>query len=302
MTRRTSGNHSSHQKPVRRCATGYHRHRSVAQTSDGGGIGGENDNDAEMFFLTQRLETLRQQINPDAGIILAHHTRKMPKRGLKKTRSEVLSGAGSLRRIIHPAWCCTVLMMHGQNVHCISNCAMGAEIPAKTIQRNSGGWQEVTDQSERLVMGDGTAVPDVERLRKKEVIVRPIYQVSVEFRSSPGQTSLQRPTKQAGRKQPCDTRPPEWVHQRVCEVFSQCGCLRFTARPAGSRQGYLCVEDMTLGQDQRVLPTHFKHPQTGDIIPVDDPQIWVTAAAAYEEEAVSLNRLCHLNWGCRLSN
>ena len=45
-----------------------------------------------------------------------------------------------------------------------------------------------------------------------------------------------------------------------------------------SRQGYLCVEDMALGGKQPVLPTHFKHPQSGDIIPVDDPQIWITVA------------------------
>jgi hypothetical protein len=38
---------------------------------DGGGMGGENDNDAMMFFLAQRLEELRRRINPDAGIILA---------------------------------------------------------------------------------------------------------------------------------------------------------------------------------------------------------------------------------------
>jgi putative DNA primase/helicase len=64
---------------------------------DGGGMGGENDNDAMMFFLAQRLEELRRRINPDAGIILAHHTRKAFKKTAEEDPFQALSGAGALR-------------------------------------------------------------------------------------------------------------------------------------------------------------------------------------------------------------
>ncbi len=252
---------------------------------DGGGIGGENDNDAMMFFLTQRLETLRQQINPDAGIILAHHTRKMPKRGVEEDPFQALSGAGSLR-----SYYTSGMVLHRPDDArpertLYFELRNGAEIPAKTIQRNSGGWQEVTDQSERLVMRQHGTRLDAERLRKKEVIVRLIYQAAQQSQVFTVNQFAETYENKAG------LGSNRAIRDRL-NVLATKGYVKFfrNADAYGlphaqrSRQGYLCVEDMTLGQDQRVLPTHFKHPQTGDIIPVDDPQIWVTAAAAYEEE------------------
>ena len=62
-----------------------------------------------------------------------------------------------------------------------------------------------------------------------------------------------------------------------------------------SKFGYLCVRDMQLRTDAevmdeetgevfpafaRVLPTHFKCPQTGALLPVENPAVWV-----YQEEA-----------------
>ena len=41
--------------------------------------GGENDNCAMMFFVQARVEVLREAVNPDCGVILAHHTRKTGK-------------------------------------------------------------------------------------------------------------------------------------------------------------------------------------------------------------------------------
>ena len=54
---------------------------------DGGPDGdGENDNTAMMFFLKDRVEVLREAVNPDAGVILAHHTRKAAKHQVKDDR------------------------------------------------------------------------------------------------------------------------------------------------------------------------------------------------------------------------
>ena len=64
---------------------------------DGGGIGGENDNDAMMFFMSRRIETLRRKINPHAGIIIAHHTKKILKRQVEEDPFQSFSGAGALR-------------------------------------------------------------------------------------------------------------------------------------------------------------------------------------------------------------
>jgi putative DNA primase/helicase len=64
---------------------------------DGGGIGGENDNDAMMFFMSRRVEALRQKINPNAGIIIAHHTKKIFKKQVEEDPFQSFSGAGALR-------------------------------------------------------------------------------------------------------------------------------------------------------------------------------------------------------------
>ncbi|RMG35306.1 MAG: hypothetical protein D6720_07430, partial [Gammaproteobacteria bacterium] len=62
---------------------------------------------------------------------------------------------------------------------------------------------------------------------------------------------------------------------------------------ARTRFGYLCVEGMTVPGPERVdeetgeivatplpvLPTHYKCPQTGAALPVEDPTVWI-----YHEE------------------
>ncbi|MEZ5850291.1 MAG: hypothetical protein R3D68_06530 [Hyphomicrobiaceae bacterium] len=65
---------------------------------DGGESGGgENDNDAMMFFLTDRVERLRDAVAPDCGVILAHHTRKMNRKLVGEDLFQALSGASALR-------------------------------------------------------------------------------------------------------------------------------------------------------------------------------------------------------------
>ena len=59
--------------------------------------GGENDNTAMMFFLKDRVEALRDYINPACGVILVHHTRKLSKQQLKDDPFLALSGASALR-------------------------------------------------------------------------------------------------------------------------------------------------------------------------------------------------------------
>lgn len=252
---------------------------------DGGGIGGENDNDAMMFFLGQRIETLRRHINPDAGIILAHHTRKINKRGVEEDPFQALSGAGSLR-----SYYTSGMILHRPDDArpertLYFELRNGAEIPIKTVQRTSGGWQEVTDQSERLVMRQHGTRLDAERLRKKEIIIRLVYQAAKNGHVFTVNQFAETYENKSG------LGSNRSIRDRL-NVLATKGYVKFfrntdeygLPHAQRSRHGYLCVEDMTLGNDRPVLPTHFKHPQTGDIIPVDDPQVWVTSAAAYEEE------------------
>ncbi|WP_333023949.1 AAA family ATPase [Wolbachia endosymbiont of Pentidionis agamae] len=64
---------------------------------DAGDNGSENDNNSMLFFLQERIEKLRTLANPDAGIILVHHTKKIQKKSLEEDPFQSFSGAGSLR-------------------------------------------------------------------------------------------------------------------------------------------------------------------------------------------------------------
>ena len=52
----------------------------IRNVFDGGpDNGSENDNNAMLFFLQNRIGKLRSMLNPDIGIILCHHTKKIKK-------------------------------------------------------------------------------------------------------------------------------------------------------------------------------------------------------------------------------
>ncbi|MCA3268814.1 MAG: AAA family ATPase, partial [Thalassospira sp.] len=55
--------------------------RNVFDSSKGAN---ENDNTAMLQFLQERVECLRQMVNPMAGVILAHHIRKIQKKQLEE--------------------------------------------------------------------------------------------------------------------------------------------------------------------------------------------------------------------------
>ncbi len=58
---------------------------------DAGENSSENDNNAMLFFLQERVGKLRKLANQDAGVILVHHTKKMQRNHWKKTHFKVLA-------------------------------------------------------------------------------------------------------------------------------------------------------------------------------------------------------------------
>ncbi|WP_052774994.1 AAA family ATPase [Candidatus Liberibacter africanus] len=76
--------------------------------------GGENDNDAMYFFLTERIKVLLNKINPKAGLILVHHTKKMRKKNVEENPFDALAGASGLRRYYSSAM---VLFRPDENVN-----------------------------------------------------------------------------------------------------------------------------------------------------------------------------------------
>jgi hypothetical protein len=132
--------------------------------------GGENDNAAMMFFLTERVEVLREAVNPDGGLILAHHTRKLTKQQVKDDPFLALSGASALCGFYTSG-----LIMHppdeDRSERRLEIDAQRPGLPAKLIDKFDGRWAEIDRSGERLVRRDIGERLDAERVRKHDVIL-----------------------------------------------------------------------------------------------------------------------------------
>jgi hypothetical protein len=266
----------------------------IRNVFDGGDAGGENDNAAMLFFLSQRVERIRDAVNPDAGIILAHHTRKLGKKPFEEDPFQALAGAGSLR-----GYYSTGLLLYRPDEtktprQLIFELRNGPGIPTKDIDKINGEWREVKP-GERLVMKEHGQRLDAERLRKQEVILQLIFDEAAQGRCY---TSNQFAEKYEGK---CGLGSDRSIRDRISALSTQ-GCIKYFRnaedyglRPPGrTKLGFMCVEGMILrlpygtsdsdtGElpiiDMPVLPTHYKCPQTGALLPVENPEVWI-----YQEE------------------
>lgn len=207
---------------------------------DGGGFGGENDNDAMMFFLAQRLEELRRRINPDAGIILAHHTRKLLKKTAEEDPFQALSGAGALR-----SYYTSGVMLHRPDEKrperlLLFELRNGPELPPRMVVRTARGWEAISGYAERLAFRDHGDRQDAEGFENKEGL-------------GSSRTIRERLSVLATKG-----------HVKFFKNADDYG-LPLLAR---SRQGYLCVDGMMLNTGRLIVPTHYKDPQSGEILPV----------------------------------
>ena len=128
--------------------------------------GGENDNTAMMFFLKDRVEVLRDYVNPDCGVILAHHTKKLSKLQVKDDPFLALSGASALRGFYTSG-----LILHRPDEDASERkleieLRNGPALPSKLIDKVRGQWVEINPMNERLVRAEAGAKHDAERVRK----------------------------------------------------------------------------------------------------------------------------------------
>lgn len=251
--------------------------------------GGENDNTAMMFFLKDRVESLREAINPEAGVILAHHTRKATRQQVKDDPFLALSGASALR-----GFYTTGLLMHlpdeDSSVRRLEiELRNGPALPGKLIDKVKGEWVELNPMNERLVRKEVGAKLDAERLRKGDVILTILHEEAAAGRLYT--------TTQFGEafENKAGLGSKYTIRDRI-GVLTTKGQIKFLrdGRPFGmavvrSRFGYLVVEDMrfgteaqidpdtgeVLGEGKPVLPSHYKCVSTGACLQVENPAIWV---------------------------
>lgn len=249
---------------------------------------GENDNTAMMAFLQDRIEGLRAMINPDLGIILSHHTKKISKKMLEEDPFQALSGAGSLRGFYSTGM--ILFRPDEQNTlrQLMFELRNGEGIAPKYIDKIDGRWREMEMHSERLVRKDYGEKLDNERRRRHDVILQMIFDEAHKGTLYTPSQFCQTFENKAGLGGQFSIR------DRI-NVLATKGYIKFNKENAAkSKYGAMCVEGMEIPageermdeetgeviQDMKLLlPTHFKQPGDGAILPVENPSIWV-----YQEE------------------
>ncbi len=249
--------------------------------------GGENDNTAMMFFLRDRIEVLREAVNPDCGVILAHHTRKLSKGQVKEDPFLALSGASALR-----GFYTTGLLLHRPDEEMPERrleieLRNGPALPAKLIDKVNGQWVELNPMNERLVRKELGAKQDAERDRKRDVILSILIDEAAEGRlytSTQFREAFENKRGLGGQFT---------IRDRI-NVLATKGHVRFLRDGRShdhpvvrSRFGYLCVEGMTFGHDvidpdtgevlasgKPVVPSHYKSPANGQCMDLENPSDW----------------------------
>jgi hypothetical protein len=129
-----------------------------------------------MFFLKERVEALRDHIDPDCGVILIHHTKKLSKHQVKEDPFLALSGASALRGFYTSG-----LLMHRPDEDSTVRkleieLRNGPALAGKLIDKVKGEWVELNPMNERLVRKEVGAKLDAERLRKGDVILTILHE------------------------------------------------------------------------------------------------------------------------------
>jgi hypothetical protein len=262
----------------------------IRNVFDGGDAGGENDNGAMLFFLSQRVERIRQAVNPDAGVILAHHTKKLGKKQFEEDPFQALAGAGSLRGYYSTG----MLLFRPDETRTtrqlIFELRNGAGIPQRHVDKINGEWREV-DANERLVMKDYGERLDAERRRKRDAILQILFEEAGNGRCYTANQFAESFEGKAG------LGGERTIRERVSALSTQ-GYIKYFRNAADyglpssgrTKFGYLCVEGMVLRmpagdvdtatgelpmREHTVLPTHYKCPHSGASMPVENPDVWV---------------------------
>ena len=258
---------------------------------DGGPDGdGENDNTAMLFFLQSRVEAVCEAVAPDAGLILCHHTKKVAKKALTEDPFMALSGASALRSFYTSG----IIMYRPEEDQPERRLEIelrnGPALEAMLIDKRDGRWVEVSANEERLIRQTVGVRLDAERIRKRDIILQLIFNEASEGRLYNIKLFGEKFENKAG------LGGADTIRDRI-SVLSTKGYVKFIrdATPFGlaattSKFGYLCVEGAmfpTAGEvvDPEtgevlpalipVLPSHYKCPQSGACLPVENPAVWV---------------------------
>lgn len=233
----------------------------------------ENDNAQMMQFLQNRVEVIRNATCRNAGIIIAHHTKKITGEALIADPFQGLSGASSLRGYYTAG---IILYRPDDNkservvTYELRN---GPRVADKFIDKLDGRWCELDKESSRLVAQHYGAKLDAERFRKRDVIIDILmeeankgntYEVTQFCEKFEGKEGLGASTS---------------IRNRI-NVLLTTGYIKYckSNTTKAKSHGILVTEGMILhegGVDKILLPTHYKSPSTGAVIEERYPETWL---------------------------
>ncbi len=258
---------------------------------DGGPGGeGENDNNAMLFFLQSRVEALRDEVAPEAGIILVHHTKKISKQQVKDDPFLSLSGASALRGFYTSG----MILFRPEEEETARELYIelrnGPALDPMRIDKRGGAWVELDRDGERIVRKDLGRKLDAERTRRHDVILQIIADEAEQGRLCTVNAFASKFENNRG------LGGKDTIRDRI-GVLSIKGYIKFRrdVRDLGlpnttSKHGYLVVRDMVLGTDDEVLdpetgeitragvpvlPSHYICPQSESLLEVENPAVWV---------------------------
>ncbi len=247
----------------------------------GDGNVSENDNLGMLSFLQNRVELLRNRLNPKAGIILVHHTRKITKSVFEEDVFQALAGASALR-----GYYTSGVMIYRPNEELKERQVAfelreGAEIPRLTIEQVGGGWRETESESRRVIQQKHGEKLDAERIRKRDVILELIDNSAAQGKVYTMKQFCEKFENKAGLggQQSIRARLDVLATKGYIKFFKDVEKYQGLAKPSGTKFGYMCVKNMHLktekGEEVLVYPTDYKCSQTGAPLPVENPKIWL---------------------------
>ena len=241
-----------------------------------------------LFFLSQRVERIRQAVNLDAGVILAHHTKKLGKKQFEEDRSRYWPARETCAATTRPECCCSGPTRVETTRQLIFELRNGAGIPQRHVDKINGEWRGV-DANDRLVMKDygERLMPSVAASATRSFgdLVRGGWQRRC-YTANQFAESFEGKGGLGGERT---------IRERVSALLDPVtSSISRNAADYGlpssgrTKFGYLCVEGMVCYACQRampdtatgelpmrehtVLPTHYKLPAFRASMPVEEPR------------------------------
>lgn len=256
------------------------------------GLGGGDVNAEIMAFFRLRVEKLLALTSPKAGLILVHHTNKIPGKLLAEDPMAAISGGGAM--LSYPS--ALTVMSRAEHddkpgVTCWFDLRYGPAVPVSTFIREGNVWQEIARRDMRLVRQRWGEMNDKEQARKRLAILTFLYEEALEGRlynaESLSDTLAGRMGLGSGKTIRAFIR--QYETKGFIRFIGNGHAAEYELPKTRSKYGYLCVEGMKReateeAPERPYLPTHFRCPHSGQVFELqpEDVQRWQYGA---EEDA-----------------